>query len=230
MSAQAAGHLLVVDDDDRIRTLLQRYLSAQGHTVLMAADAAQARKLVDIYEFDLIVLDIMMPGEDGLSLTRALRAERSTPILLLTARGEARDRIDGLSAGADDYLAKPFEPEELALRISSILKRTRPAAPMDVLQFGEAAWHMGRSELRRDGMLVRLTDAERRMMEVFAARPGDTFSREELARKLGVAADRSIDVQITRLRRKLEDDAGEPVYLKTMRGQGYRLMPDLQST
>jgi two-component system, OmpR family, phosphate regulon response regulator OmpR len=229
VSTPGTGHLLVVDDDDRIRTLLQRYLSAQGHTVLMAADAAHARKLADIYEFDLIVLDIMMPGEDGLSLTRALRAERSTPILLLTARGEARDRIDGLSAGADDYLAKPFEPEELALRIASILKRTRPSAPLDVLQFGEASWHMGRSELRRDGMLVRLTDAERRMMEVFATRPGDTFSREELARKLGVAADRSIDVQVTRLRRKLEDDAGEPVYLKTMRGQGYRLTPDLQN-
>ena len=229
MSTPGTGHLLVVDDDDRIRTLLQRYLSAQGHTVLIAADAAHARKLADIYEFDLIVLDIMMPGEDGLSLTRALRAERSNPILLLTARGEARDRIDGLSAGADDYLAKPFEPEELALRIASILKRTRPSAPLDVLQFGEASWHMGRSELRRDGMLVRLTDAERRMMEVFAARPGDTFSREELARKLGVAADRSIDVQVTRLRRKLEDDAGEPVYLKTMRGQGYRLTPDLQN-
>lgn len=227
MSNETGGHLLVVDDDDRIRTLLHRYLTAQGHSVMMARDAAQARKLVDIYEFDLIVLDIMMPGEDGLSLTRSLREERQTPILLLTARGEARDRIDGLSAGADDYLAKPFEPEELALRIASILKRTRPVAPLDSLSFGDCLWDISRSELRRDGVLVRLTDAERRMMEVFASRPGDTFSREEMARKLGVTADRSIDVQITRLRRKLEDDAGEPLYLKTMRGQGYRLMPDL---
>ena len=176
--------------------------------------------------FDLVVLDVMMPGEDGVSLTRALRAERDTPILLLTARGDSSHRIEGLSAGADDYLPKPFEPEELALRIAAILKRARPAPAADVLNFGATSWHTSRDELRRDGALVRLTDAEKDLMRAFAARPGATITREELARKAGVAIDRSIDVQVTRLRRKLEEDPAEPVYLQTVRGQGYRLMHD----
>lgn len=220
------AHLLIVDDDDRIRSLLKRFLLTRGYAVSEAADAASARRLMDILVFDLVVLDIMMPGEDGISLTRAIRVERDTPILLLTAKGDPQDRITGLSAGADDYLPKPFEPEELALRIAAILKRARPAPPAGTLRLGHATWHTDRDELRRDGTLVRLTDAERALMREFSARPGATITREELARKAGVAVDRSIDVQVTRLRRKLEADPAEPVYLQTVRGQGYRLAPD----
>jgi two-component system, OmpR family, phosphate regulon response regulator OmpR len=220
------AHLLVVDDDDRIRTLLKRYLSGLGHAVTVAKDAANARALIDSLVFDLIILDVMMPGEDGVSLTKALRIERDTPIILLTARGDANHRIEGLSAGADDYLAKPFEPEELALRIASVLKRARPAPAVDVLTMGESTWNVARQELRRDGALVRLTQAECDLMAALAARPGATITREELARKAGVAMDRSVDVQVTRLRRKLEDDPSEPVFLQTVRGLGYRLTPD----
>jgi two-component system, OmpR family, phosphate regulon response regulator OmpR len=224
--ADNPAHLLVVDDDDRIRSLLKRYLSGLGHAVTVAKDAASARSMIDALVFDLIVLDVMMPGEDGVSLTRALRLERDTPIILLTARGDPSHRIEGLSAGADDYLAKPFEPEELALRVAAILKRARPAPAADVLVFGSVDWHVARQELRRDAALVRLTQAEIDLMAALASRPGATITREELARKAGVAMDRSVDVQVTRLRRKLEDDPSEPVYLQTVRGLGYRLTPD----
>jgi two-component system, OmpR family, phosphate regulon response regulator OmpR len=225
--ADHPAHLLVVDDDDRIRTLLKRYLAGLGHSVTVARDSVQARALIDSLVFDLIILDVMMPGEDGVSLTRALRVERDTPIILLTARGDPNHRIEGLSAGADDYLAKPFEPEELALRVGAVLKRARPAPAIDVLNMGSATWHVARKELRRDGALVRLTQAEIDLMTALAARPGAAITREELARKAGVAMDRSVDVQVTRLRRKLEDDPSEPVYLQTARGQGYRLTPDV---
>ena len=220
------AHLLVVDDDDRIRNLLKRYLTGLGHSVTVAKDSIHARSLLDSLVFDLIILDVMMPGEDGIALTKAVRAERDTPIILLTARGDADHRIEGLTAGADDYLAKPFEPEELALRIAAVLKRARPAPAVDVLTLGDNAWHVARQELRRDSALVRLTQAECDLMVALAARPGATITREELARKAGVAMDRSVDVQVTRLRRKLEDDPSEPIYLQTVRGLGYRLMPD----
>ena len=224
--AETPAHLLVVDDDDRIRSLLKRYLSGLGYSVTTANDAKHARKLMDALTFELIILDVMMPGEDGVSLTRAVRGQNETPIILLTARGDAPQRIEGLSAGADDYLAKPFEPEELALRVGAILKRARPAPAADVLNLGSASWNNSRDELRRDGVLVRLTDAEKDLLRALAARPGATITREELARKAGVSVDRSIDVQVTRLRRKLEDDPAEPVYLQTVRGLGYRLMHD----
>lgn len=220
------AHLLVVDDDDRIRSLLKRYLSGLGHAVTVAKDSVSARSLIDALMFDLIILDVMMPGEDGISLTRALRLERDTPIILLTARGDANHRIEGLSAGADDYLAKPFEPEELALRIAAILKRARPAPALETLAMGECTWHTARMELRRDGALVRLTQAECDLMAALVSRAGATITREELARKAGVAMDRSVDVQVTRLRRKLEPDPAQPVYLQTVRGLGYRLTPD----
>jgi two-component system phosphate regulon response regulator OmpR len=224
--AETPAHLLVVDDDDRIRSLLKRYLSGLGYSVTTANDAKHARKLMDALTFELIILDVMMPGEDGVSLTRAVRGQNETPIILLTARGDAPQRIEGLSAGADDYLAKPFEPEELALRVGAILKRARPAPAADILNLGSASWNNSRDELRRDGVLVRLTDAEKDLLRALAARPGATITREELARKAGVSVDRSIDVQVTRLRRKLEDDPAEPVYLQTVRGLGYRLMHD----
>lgn len=224
--AENPAHLLVVDDDDRIRTLLKRYLSGLGHSVTVAKDAVQARAMIDALIFDLIILDVMMPGEDGVSLTRALRVERDTPIILLTARGDPSHRIEGLSAGADDYLGKPFEPEELALRVGAVLKRARPAPAADILNFGDVSWNVARLEMRRDGALVRLTQAENDLMAALASRPGATITREELARKAGVAMDRSVDVQVTRLRRKLEDDPSEPVFLQTVRGMGYRLTPD----
>lgn len=221
------ANLLVVDDDDRIRDLLKRYLNNNGFNITTAKDALEARKLVDLIEFDLIILDVMMPGEDGISLTAAIRQERVTPILLLTARGEPSDRISGLSAGADDYLPKPFEPEELLLRINNILRRIKPQPIKETLSFGDAKYDLIREELRRDGQLIRLTEAEKSLMRELSARIGATITREELARKAGVAADRSIDVQVTRLRRKLEPDSTEPQYLQTIRGQGYRLAPDL---
>jgi two-component system phosphate regulon response regulator OmpR len=222
-----SAHILIVDDDDRIRDLLKRFLTTQGYSISTAADAKIARNLLDLAQFDLIVLDVMMPSEDGISLTTAIRREKDTPILLLTARGEAQDRIVGLSAGADDYLPKPFEPEELALRIGNILRRSKPAPAMKQLQFGAAVYDLERDELRMAGKAIRLTETEKSLMRELSARAGSTVTREELARKAGVAADRSIDVQVTRLRRKLEPDAAEPQYLQTIRGQGYRLAPDM---
>ena len=223
----SAINILVVDDDDRIRELLKRYLKSQGLNVISAKDAAEARKLIDLIEFELIILDVMMPGEDGVSLTSAIRLERDTPILLLTARGEPSDRIAGLSAGADDYLPKPFEPEELLLRIKNILKRIKPIPVSAILKFGDTNYDSNREELRRGGELIRLTESEKSLMRELSARIGATITREELARKAGVAADRSIDVQVTRLRRKLEPSSSEPQYLQTIRGLGYRLAPDL---
>jgi two-component system phosphate regulon response regulator OmpR len=225
--AHGNAHILVVDDDNRIRDLLKRFLTTQGYSVSTAADAKIARNLLDLAQFDLIVLDVMMPGEDGISLTTSIRRERDTPILLLTARGEAHDRILGLSSGADDYLPKPFEPDELALRIGNILKRSKPAPVMKQLHFGSAIYDLERDELRVAGSPVRLTTTERSLMRELSTRAGSTVTREELARKAGVAADRSIDVQVTRLRRKLEPEAAEPQYLQTIRGQGYRLAPDM---
>jgi two-component system phosphate regulon response regulator OmpR len=224
--ADHPAHLLIVDDDDRIRNLLKRYLIGLGHAVSTAQDSASARTLIASLEFDLIILDVMMPGEDGVSLTKSLRLTRDTPIILLTARGDPGHRIEGLAAGADDYLAKPFEPEELALRIASVLRRARPSPPAEVLGLGEATWHVSRQELHRDGALVRLTQAETLLLAALATRPGATWSREELARKAGVALERSVDVQVTRLRKKVEDDPTQPVYLQTVRGLGYRLMPN----
>lgn len=226
MATQNA-HLLVVDDDDRIRSLLKRYLMTKGYGVTTAKDAAQARELIDNIEFDLLIFDIMMPGEDGISLTKFVRNERNTPILLLTARGESQDRIEGLTAGADDYLPKPFEPEELALRVANILRRIKPAPVQISMSFGDTIYDITRDELKRDGQSIRLTETEKSLMRELAARSGAVVTREELARKAGVAADRSIDVQVARLRRKLEPNSGEPMYLQTIRGQGYRLAPDL---
>ena len=221
-----AAHILIVDDDDRIRSLVKRFLARAGFRVTTAADAPQARRLLQNLVFDLIVLDIMMPGESGLELAAAIRAEADTPILLLTARGEPEDRIAGLRVGADDYLAKPFEPEELSLRISAILRRAKPPPAQVELHLGDAVWNIERQELRRDGVLVRLTDAEAGLMAALARTPGEAVSREELARLTSVTLDRSVDVQVTRLRRKLEEDAEAPIYLQTVRGVGYRLSPD----
>jgi two-component system, OmpR family, phosphate regulon response regulator OmpR len=221
------SHILVVDDDDRLRSLLKRYLAQQGHDITTARDAATARRLLQTLAFDLIILDVMMPGESGLSMLDGLRQQRATtPILLLTALGEAGDRIDGLRRGADDYLAKPFEPEELALRIQSILRRATPETPVDEVRLSGQVFNVPKGELRRDGRLVRLTESETQLLKILASRAGATVSRQELATLASAGVERSVDVQVTRLRRKIEPNPREPVHLQTVRGVGYRLAGD----
>ncbi|MBI2239188.1 MAG: response regulator [Magnetospirillum gryphiswaldense] len=222
-------HILVVDDDDRLRQLLRKYLSDNGYLVSTAASAAEARTKLSLVEADMLVLDVMMPGEDGLSLTRDLRRTRGVPILLLTAMGEPEDRISGLETGADDYLTKPFEPRELLLRIASILRRTpKPeAAASKVLSLGAFVWDITRAELRQGDEMVHLTTAEKDLLGILAEQVNQSVSRDDLAARTGNAANpRAVDVQVTRLRKKLEDDPRLPRYLQTVRGQGYMLRPD----
>jgi two-component system, OmpR family, phosphate regulon response regulator OmpR len=227
-SAAGDSHLLVVDDDVRLRALLQRYLSSNGYRVSAAANAAEARALMKSMAFDLMIVDVMMPGESGLDLTQAVRAHSHTPVLMLTARGEPEDRIAGLERGADDYLAKPFEPRELLLRCAALLRRTTTPSrsPHREVKMGEAMFDPERGELRRKGRPVRLTSSESALLKLFAANAGRPFSRMDLCARLGVALERSIDVQVTRLRRKIEDDPKLPLYIQTVRGVGYVLVPD----
>ena len=230
-STQAATdspHLLVVDDDERLRTLLQRYLSSSGFRVTAAADASEARALIKSLTFDALVLDVMMPGENGLDLAESLRTQSDVPILMLTARGEPADRIEGLERGADDYLGKPFEPRELMLRLSALLRRTRSpdCAPLRQVRMGANIFDLERGELRREGKIVRLTGSEAQLLKVLAANAGHSFSRSALCSKLDIALERSVDVQVTRLRRKIEDDPKLPLYIQTVRGVGYVLVPD----
>jgi len=231
MSSPAAvqdPHLLVVDDDERLRALLQRYLSTNGFRVSAAANAADARALMKSMAFDLLILDVMMPGESGYDLTESIRANSSIPILLLTAKGEAEDRIQGLERGADDYLAKPFEPRELVLRISALLRRAAPPARAahSEVRMGDCVYDPERGQLRRKGKPVKLTSSESALLQLFAANAGRSFSRTDLCARLGVSLERSIDVQVTRLRRKIEEDPKLPLYLQTVRGVGYILVPD----
>ena len=221
------GHILCVDDDDRLRDLLKRYLTREGHDVTTAKDAESARRLMATMAFDLVILDVMMPGEDGLSLLKSVREKKSdTPVILLTARSLPAERIEGLKIGADDYLSKPFEPEELALRIASILKRAAPEAPVEELRLSGMIFHVGKGELRKDGRLVRLTESETQLLGILAGRAGAAVSRHELAMLTAAGVERSVDVQVTRLRRKIERDPREPVHLQTVRGVGYRLTGD----
>ena len=232
--SQFDAHLLIVDDDERIRDLLKKFLMRAGFLVTAARDAAHARRVLAGLDFDLIVMDVMMPGEDGVSLTKHLRETRNTPIMLLTARGEIEHSIAGLEAGADDYLPKPFEPKELLLRINAILRRmpetpAREAAPK-VLHLGPIRYDMDRGEMWRGDELIRLTGTESQLMKIFSACPGEPVSRsklvEDLGRDRGQAQERAVDVQITRLRRKIEPNPKQPQYLQTVRGAGYMLAPD----
>ena len=217
-----APHLLVVDDDRRIRTLLSRYLTEHGYRVTSADNAAVARRQMDGLAFDLIVLDVMMPGESGLEFARALRKDTDVPILMLTARAELEHRISGLEAGVDDYLGKPFEPRELLLRVAAILRRGQPEKQTgDALRFGPFVFDLERLELTRNNDTVKLTDREREFLRVFAGAPNETVSRQELAGD--DISERAVDVQINRLRRKIEADAANPLILQTVRGIGYRL-------
>ena len=227
-AAPNSPHLLVVDDDERLRALLQRYLSKSGFRVTAAADASEARALIKGLTFDALVLDVMMPGENGFELAEFIRAHSEVPILMLTARGEPSDRIEGLERGADDYLGKPFEPRELMLRLSALLRRSRgpDRAPLRQVHMGANVFDLERTELRRNGKIVRLTGSEMQLLKVLAANAGHSFSRSALCSKLDVALERSVDVQVTRLRRKIEDDPKLPLYIQTVRGVGYVLVPD----
>ena len=224
-------HLLIVDDDERIRVLLQKYLIKNGFLVSVAKDAGQARRILDGLVFDLIIMDVMMPGEDGVSLTQYLREKENTPILLLTAKGETVDRIKGLEAGADDYLVKPFEPKELLLRLSAILRRAPVAEHISgeprVMHLGEVSYDADRGELWRGDERIRLTATESQLMRIFSTNRSAPLSRSKLVERLGrsggQAQERAIDVQITRLRRKIEVDPKQPRYLQTVRGAGYML-------
>ena len=231
-TAPDAPHLLVVDDDARLRALLQRFLNEQGFRVTSAADAAAARGALRSVAFDLLVLDVMMPGESGLELVASLRREGSAvPVLMLTAAGAPDDRVAGLESGADDYLPKPFDPRELALRIRPILRRAAappppPAGPTPV-QLGPRWFDPERGELRGSEGAVRLTQGEAALLGALAARPGEVLTREEIAAALGTpeAGERAIDVQVTRLRRKIEPDPREPRFVQTVRHRGYVLRP-----
>lgn len=222
------AHILVVDDDDRLRQLLVKYLSENGFVVVSAKDAADARSKLKGLEFDLIILDLMMPGESGIDFAINLRRTSDIPILMLTAMAEADDRVAGLETGADDYLAKPFEPRELLLRLHNILKRLpKPKSEVIEVVLGDAVFYGARGELRVRGKAVRLTDIEIALLRVLAARPGDILSREELIELTGTTGGgRAVDVQVTRLRRKIERDPKLPRYLQTVRGRGYLLRPD----
>ena len=224
--ADDAPHLLVVDDDRRIRDLLSRFLAGEGYRISTADSAAAARAKLSGMSFDLMILDVMMPGETGFEFAKSIRTTSSVPILMLTARDGAESRITGLEIGADDYVSKPFEPRELALRIASILKRVRPAAarPAELLRFGEFVFHIGRAELRKGDTVVRLTDREREMLQTLAASPGETVPRMALAGNGGAVNERAVDVQVNRLRRKIERDPANPLIVQTVRGIGYRLV------
>jgi two-component system, OmpR family, phosphate regulon response regulator OmpR len=226
VSSESEPHLLVVDDDRRLRELLRRYLSDNGFRVTTAADTAEARSNLASFAFDLVVLDVMMPGENGLGLTHELRKEGRVPVLLLTAMAEPEDRVNGLEQGADDYLSKPFEPRELVLRIRNVLQR-RPAldaGPRDV-RFGDCRFDLSRGELYRGGDIVHLTAAETGLLSALAEKAGQAVSREELSLSFSGNV-RNVDVQMTRLRRKIERDPRFPRFLQTVRGTGYVLKPD----
>lgn len=221
-----APHALVVDDDQRIRDLLTRYLANNGFRVTPAADAAAARAAMRGLTFDIIILDIMMPGENGMELARALKAQMQIPICMLTAQSDTNARIEGLEAGVDDYLPKPFEPRELLLRLKNILRRGQLAANQEEIKMGELVFLCDRGELRRGDETLKLTERERDLLKLFAQRPGSPIARHELSNDEQTGNERAIDVQINRLRRKIETDPSNPTYLQTVRGKGYILYTD----
>jgi two-component system phosphate regulon response regulator OmpR len=224
--ADDAPHLLVVDDDRRIRALLLRFLLGEGYRVTTAETSREARAKLESLNFDLLILDVMMPGENGFDFARSIRSDSTVPILMLTARDEAESRIRGLEMGADDYLSKPFEPRELSLRVANILKRARPpaAAPAESVRFGPFVFHLTRGELRRGEEVIRLTDRERDMLRVLTTSAGETVPRQALAGNGDGVGERTVDVQVNRLRRKIERDPSNPLIVQTVRGIGYRLV------
>lgn len=227
--ADDAAHLLLVDDDRRIRELLSRFLQRNGYRVTLASSADEAQTHLRSFAFDLLVLDVMMPGESGLELTAAVREASDVPILMLTALTDVDDRVRGLEVGADDYLSKPYEPRELLLRIASILRRAAPRTVVPdaaTVRFGPFSFLADRGELRQGEEPVRLTDREREMLQLLVSVPNATVSREALCGTGGIANERTVDVQVNRLRRKIERDPANPAFLQTVRGFGYRLLVD----
>jgi two-component system, OmpR family, phosphate regulon response regulator OmpR len=223
--ADDAPHLLLVDDDRRIRDLLSRFLCSEGYRVTTAMSAKDARAKLNGLHFDLLILDVMMPGETGFDLARSIRTSSSVPIIMLTARHEPESRIEGLQIGADDYVAKPFEPRELSLRIGNILKRSAPppVETLDQIAFGPYLYHLDRGELRHGDEVIHLTDRERDMLRLLAMARGETVPRSALTGD-GTVNERAVDVQINRLRRKIERDPANPLFLQAVRGIGYRLV------
>jgi len=222
-----AAHLLIVDDDNRIRSLLHRYLAGEGYRVSEAGDAAEARRKLQTFAFDLVILDVMMPGESGFDFLNSTLAATELPVIMLTARGESSDRINGFELGADDYLTKPFKPRELALRITRALKRRGTRKQWhSAVSFGAFVFDIEREELRNGPAVVRLTDRERTLLKAFSEQPGETIARHLLITDEAKMSERTVDVQINRLRRKIEEDPANPRYLQTIRGIGYRLMAD----
>ncbi|MBA4132244.1 MAG: DNA-binding response regulator [Hyphomicrobium sp.] len=223
-----APHILVVDDDQKIRDLLARYLFENGFRVTTAADAATARAAMRGLAFDLILLDVMMPGESGLSLAQHLKSTSRVPVCLLTARAETEHRIEGLEIGVEDYVTKPFEPRELLLRLRNILRRGQPGpnAAADEIRMGPFTFVISRGELKRDDEAIKLTERERDLLRQFAQRRGTPIPRHELSNDDSTGSERAIDVQINRLRRKIESDPSNPIYLQTVRGKGYILYTD----
>jgi two-component system, OmpR family, phosphate regulon response regulator OmpR len=229
MKADVEAHVLLVDDDRRIRELLADYLRSHGFRVTAAPNAKEARRALEGLAFDLVILDIMMPGENGLSLAANLRADGNTvPILMLSARSDASDRIQGLATGSDDYVGKPFEPEELLLRLRALLRRSvKPQANIKLVRFGDCTFDMDTGALQREGMAVHLTGREKDILRLLAAAPGEAVSRSALHPQGLDDAARAIDVQMNRLRQKIEKDPANPLYLQTMRGQGYALFAEV---
>jgi two-component system phosphate regulon response regulator OmpR len=222
-----AAHILVVDDDQRIRDALAQYLFQNGFRVTTAGDAATARATMAGLVFDVVILDVMMPGENGIELARDLKSTSNIPICMVTARAEPEDRVQGLEVGVDDYIAKPFEPRELLLRVQNILKRRQgPSGPRDEVTMGDFVFHVARGELKRGEESIKLTERERDLLRHFAQRPGTPVARHELAADDSTGTERAVDVQINRLRRKIESDPAHPVYLQTVRGKGYILYTD----
>ncbi len=218
--------ILVVDDDTRLRNLLTKYLGDNGFNVLAAKDTAEAREILQENNCDILIVDVMMPEENGIEFTKSIRANSKTPILMLTARGDSADRIDGLEAGADDYMPKPFEPKELLLRINNILKRTNQpnnSAPENICKFGDFVFNFSDSRLQKHGQYLHITESEAKILAILCHNLGNVVSREKISESCGDIDERSIDVQITRLRRKIEDNPKQSNFLQTMRNQGYVL-------
>ena len=216
-------HILVVDDDDRIRELVKEYLEENNFLITTAKDSLDAKKKLEIIKFDLIVLDIMMPGQSGLSLTKEIKKENSMPIILLTAKGETANRIEGLEIGADDYLGKPFEPKELLLRIKNILNKTKKTPLPNEVYIGNALVNLKKLSIKLNEKVIKINPQERKVLEKMLESPGEVFSREEIGKIINISKERTIDVMITRLRQKIETSPKNPKYLQTIRGSGYVL-------
>ncbi len=217
------AHILVVDDDDRIRELLKEYLTEENYLISTSNNAENAKQKIEMIKFDIIILDIMMPGQSGLDLTHSLREKINTPIILLTAMGEPNERIEGLEKGADDYLAKPFEPKELVLRIKNILKKTESKIQVNEIEFNEININLKKLVITKKNNSHKINNTEKIILEKMINSPGQTFSREKIGKLIKIDKERSIDVIITRLRKKIEDDPKNPKYLQTIRGAGYVL-------